>query len=41
MGISAEILQELEQLKREINYHSYRYHVMDDPVVSDAEQGRP
>ncbi len=32
-----EILQELEQLKQEINFHLYRYHVMDDPVISDAE----
>jgi DNA ligase (NAD+) len=27
----------LEQLKREINYHNYRYHVLDDPVISDYE----
>lgn len=32
-----EILQQLEQLKREINFHLYRYHVLDDPVISDAE----
>jgi DNA ligase (NAD+) len=35
-----EILQELEQLKRDINYHIYRYHVLDSPVVSDAEYDR-
>jgi DNA ligase (NAD+) len=35
-----EILQELEQLKREINFHSYRYHVLDSPMVSDAEYDR-
>lgn len=40
MGISADILEELERLKQEINYHSYRYHVMDAPVVSDAEYDR-
>jgi len=27
----------LDQLKREINYHNYRYHVLDSPVVSDYE----
>ena len=28
---------ELEQLKWDINFHNYRYHVLDDPVISDAE----
>ena len=27
----------LEQLKQEINYHNYRYHVLDSPVISDYE----
>ncbi len=40
MGISADILQELDQLKREINSHNYSYHVLDAPVVSDAEYDR-
>ncbi|WP_116225004.1 NAD-dependent DNA ligase LigA [Pelolinea submarina] len=26
-----------EQLKKDIHYHNYRYHVMDDPVISDYE----
>ena len=26
-----------EQLKKEIHFHNYRYHVLDDPVISDAE----
>jgi hypothetical protein len=30
-------LRRLEELRREINYHNYRYHVLDDPVVSDYE----
>jgi DNA ligase (NAD+) len=29
-----------EQLKQEINFHLYRYHVLDAPVVSDAEYDR-
>lgn len=32
--------QELLQLRQEINYHNYRYHVMDDPVISDVEYDR-
>ena len=27
----------LEALRREINYHNYRYHVTDDPAISDYE----
>jgi DNA ligase (NAD+) len=26
-----------EDLKQQINFHNHRYHVMDDPVISDAE----
>jgi len=33
----SEPSERIEQLRREINYHNYRYHVLDDPVVSDAE----
>jgi DNA ligase (NAD+) len=29
--------QRLEELYRRINFHNYRYHVLDDPVISDAE----
>ncbi len=32
-----QIHQRLEELKREINYHNHRYHVLDDPVISDYE----
>lgn len=31
------IHQRLEQLREQINYHNYRYHVLDDPVISDYE----
>jgi len=27
----------VEQLRAEVNYHNYRYHVLDSPEVSDAE----
>ena len=36
----ADILAEMEQLKREINHHNYRYYVLDSPTVSDAEFDR-
>jgi DNA ligase (NAD+) len=29
-----------EELKQQINFHNYRYHVLDDPVISDAEFDR-
>ncbi|HEX7976539.1 MAG TPA: NAD-dependent DNA ligase LigA, partial [Anaerolineales bacterium] len=31
------LLQRLRELRREINFHNHRYHVLDDPVISDAE----
>lgn len=27
----------IEALRREVSFHSYRYHVLDDPLISDAE----
>ena len=32
-----EVIARIEQLREEINYHNYRYYVLDDPAVSDAE----
>ena len=29
--------QRYEELKREIQFHNYRYGVLDDPVISDYE----
>ncbi|MFL7794208.1 MAG: NAD-dependent DNA ligase LigA [Anaerolineae bacterium] len=29
--------ERIEQLRQEISHHNYRYHVLDDPVISDAE----
>ncbi len=34
------IFQELERLKRDVNFHNYRYNVLDAPVISDAEFDR-
>lgn len=30
----------LAELRKEINYHSYRYHTLDDPIISDVEYDR-
>ncbi len=34
------LLDRLSALRRDINYHNYRYHVLDDPVISDLEFDR-
>lgn len=33
----SEIRARLAKLREEINYHLYRYHTLDDPVISDAQ----
>lgn len=38
--IPEEIKKEIESLVREINYHNYRYYVLDSPVISDEEYDR-
>ena len=30
----------VEELRRQLNHHNYRYYVLDDPEVSDAEYDR-
>ncbi|MBI5633148.1 MAG: NAD-dependent DNA ligase LigA [Nitrospirae bacterium] len=35
--IPVAVRQEIENLVRELNDHSYRYHVQDNPVISDPE----
>jgi len=37
---SEQLKVRAEELRREINYHNYRYYVLDDPVISDAEYDR-
>ncbi|HUW94288.1 MAG TPA: NAD-dependent DNA ligase LigA, partial [Anaerolineae bacterium] len=37
MGADPEIEERVERLRRVLRYHDYRYHVLDDPEVSDAE----
>jgi len=35
--IPEDIKQEIEKLVKDLNYHSYRYYVLDSPEISDAE----
>lgn len=37
MASRQEIEQRLKQLREQINYHNYRYHVLDSPEISDAD----
>ncbi len=32
-----EAAKRAEELRRQLNHHNYRYYVLDDPVISDAE----
>ncbi|MDH3444501.1 MAG: NAD-dependent DNA ligase LigA, partial [Deltaproteobacteria bacterium] len=36
----SQLEKELSELRREIERHNYQYHVLDDPLVSDAEYDR-
>ncbi len=38
--IPEEIKKEIEKLSKDLNYHNYRYYVLDSPVISDAEYDR-
>lgn len=33
----ANFEQQLTELRQQINYHAYRYHTLDDPLISDVE----
>lgn len=37
MTDKGQIRKTIEKLRREINYHNYRYYVLNDPVISDYE----
>ncbi len=40
MAASKQTLAELESLREQIRHHNYRYHVLDDPEIPDAEYDR-
>jgi DNA ligase (NAD+) len=33
---TASVKKEIEELREKLRYHEYRYHVLDDPEISDA-----
>jgi DNA ligase (NAD+) len=35
--IPKEVVSRVQELREQINYHNYRYYVLDDPVISDVE----
>ena len=38
--VPAEIMQQAESLREQLNYHNYRYYIQDDPEIPDAEFDR-
>jgi len=40
MNIPAEVRAQADSLREQINHHNYRYYVLDDPEVPDAEYDR-
>ncbi|HCZ05895.1 MAG TPA: DNA ligase, partial [Thermotogae bacterium] len=38
--VPKEVLEEIERLRKEIEYHNYRYYVLNDPVITDEEYDR-
>jgi len=35
-AVAAGVKKEMEELREKLRYHEYRYHVLDDPEISDA-----
>ena len=40
MSASRAVRERIEALRRQIDYHNYRYYVLDDPQIPDAEYDR-
>ena len=40
IDLNQEVPARVQELRERLNYHNYRYYVLDDPVVSDAEFDR-
>lgn len=37
MGVDKKIKEKVEKLRDKLNYHNYRYYVLNDPVISDTD----
>ena len=40
MTVPSRVKEEVERLRRDLLLHNYRYYVLDDPLISDAEYDR-
>jgi DNA ligase (NAD+) len=40
LAVSSDVRSRVEELRKLVDYHLYRYHVLDDPEISDAEFDR-
>lgn len=40
LPLFADFPPEIDELRKQINYHSYRYYALDDPEITDAEYDR-
>src|ERR671936_827152 len=38
--VTKDVQKRLDELREVVNHHLYRYHVLDDPEISDAEYDR-
>src|SRR5919204_465213 len=38
--VTKDVQKRLDELREQVNHHLYRYHVLDDPEISDAEYDR-
>ncbi|MDH3799111.1 MAG: hypothetical protein OES70_10735, partial [Desulfobacterales bacterium] len=39
-NVSPQIIQKVDDLRKALHRHNYRYYVLDDPEISDAEYDR-
>jgi DNA ligase (NAD+) len=39
-NLPPQVVSRVAELREQLNYHNYRYYVLDDPVISDAEFDR-
>ena len=38
--VDQTLVERAAELREELNYHIYRYHVLDSPVITDSEYDR-
>jgi DNA ligase (NAD+) len=40
LAVSSDVKERVDDLRKQVDHHLYRYHVLDDPEISDAEFDR-